>query len=141
MYNINPKLWGNPLWKFIHYLTVAYPENPTQEQMDDFKLFFTHLKKMLPCEKCRYHYQQNLLKYPLTDDILRSRYKLIKWAVDMHNEVNVMNGKPKMSVERVIDEYTKDKGAIRMDKNVFNIVVLIMIIILVIWFYKYKNPS
>ena len=45
MSNINdqimtPDVWGPHGWKFIHYITLGYPEYPTQMQKDKYKAFF-----------------------------------------------------------------------------------------------------
>ena len=52
MSNINdqimtPDVWGPHGWKFIHYITLGYPENPTQMQKDKYKAFFLLLKDSL----------------------------------------------------------------------------------------------
>jgi len=49
------------------------------------------LEKVLPCPG--YHYSNNLLLYPLTNDLFINRITLMKWTIDMHNEVNKINNK------------------------------------------------
>jgi hypothetical protein len=93
---ITPEVWGPHGWKFIHYVTLGYPENPTQIQKDKFQAFFILLKDVLPCALCANHYKENLQHYPLTDQILNSREKFIKWGIDIHNNVNKSNKKPKL---------------------------------------------
>lgn len=132
MYNIDPALWGGNLWNFIHYLTFAYSETPSKSDMENMKTFFELLKKILPCEKCRYHYSQNLTKKPLTDEILKSRYRFIEWAVDIHNEVNKMTGKPIMTVDDAIQKYMYTKSNTFLNPNVINIIALVFVIIVII---------
>jgi hypothetical protein len=91
---ITPQVWGPHGWKFIHYVTLGYPENPTPVQKEKYKAFLVLLKDTLPCSLCANHYGENLQKHPLTDDILNSREKLIKWGIDIHNIVNEMKNKP-----------------------------------------------
>ena len=91
---ITPNVWGPHGWKFIHYITLGYPENPTQIQKDKFQAFFILLKDVLPCAVCANHYKENLQHYPLTEQILNSREKFIKWGIDIHNNVNKSNKKP-----------------------------------------------
>ena len=31
LYNINPKKWGRAYWETSHYITIAYPDSPTNE--------------------------------------------------------------------------------------------------------------
>lgn len=99
MSNINgqimsPDVWGPHGWKFIHYITLGYPEYPTQMQKDKYKAFFLLLKDVLPCSLCANHYKENLQKYPISEQILNSRDKFVKWGIDVHNSVNKFNKKP-----------------------------------------------
>ena len=88
-----PNVWGPHGWKFIHYVTLAYPMNPTAQQKQYYKNFFYYLGHVLPCSLCSNHYLQNLINLPLTDDILSDREKMINWAIDIHNKVNADTNK------------------------------------------------
>jgi hypothetical protein len=89
-----PETWGPHGWKFIHYVTLGYPEKPNNAQKERYKAFFLLLKDVLPCALCADHYAQNLKKMMITDDILNDREKLIKWGIDFHNLVNASKNKP-----------------------------------------------
>jgi hypothetical protein len=91
---ITPEVWGPHGWKFIHYVTIGYPENPTPAQKEKYKAFLVLLKDVLPCSLCANHYGENLKKEPLTDQVMNSRENLIKWGINIHNVVNEMKGKP-----------------------------------------------
>lgn len=134
LYNIDPKLWGEPFWKILHIITISYPNNPTEDDKQHIKIFFENLQHILPCENCRNHYKNNLKKYPLTNDILSSRYKLIEWLVVIHNEVNRRTGKPEISIEQVIKKYTqKEKSNLPI---IATIILLIFLIVILIYYYK-----
>jgi hypothetical protein len=68
MNNINPSLWGACFWKAMHYITISYPDNPRERDKEHMGQFFRSVGNILPCEKCRVHFAQNLIKYPLTDN-------------------------------------------------------------------------
>ena len=53
--NIKPDLWGPHLWRFLHYLSLSYPSNPTDEEKEIMLNFIESLQEVLPCEKCRYN--------------------------------------------------------------------------------------
>ncbi len=91
---ITPEVWGPHGWKFIHYVTLGYPENPTPAQKEKYKAFLVLLKDVLPCSLCANHYGENIQKLPLTDEVLNSRENLIKWGIDIHNIVNESKNKP-----------------------------------------------
>ena len=96
---IGPQTWGPYIWATIHYVTLGYPPMPTEEQKQKYKQFFESFQYVLPCSICRNHLTDNLKTVPLTDEILSDREKLINWGIDLHNEVNKMNGKRTYSHE------------------------------------------
>jgi hypothetical protein len=88
---------------------------------------------MLPCEKCRFHFEENLTKYPLTDAVVSSRYTLVVWLINIHNDVNSRLGKRQIPVEEVIKKYTNNGNN---NVNLWNSVLLIIMIILLIIYIK-----
>lgn len=112
--NIDPTIWGPHLWKFMHYLTLSYPENPTEEEKDTLYNFFHTIQTVLPCEKCRYNFKAHLERTPLSEDILSNNSKVIRWLFDIHNEVNKSTGKPELPYDEFIKIYSK-KDEINLD--------------------------
>lgn len=113
---ITPEVWGPHGWKFIHYVTLGYPENPTQAQKEKYKAFLVLFKDVLPCSLCANHYGENLQKLPLTDEIMSSKENLIKWAIDIHNIVNESKNKPiikYIDARKLIDTNTQCKPIIK----------------------------
>jgi hypothetical protein len=140
MNNINPILWGPHMWKSLHYITLSYPNNPTDETKNMFKDFFTNIIwKFLPCEKCRYNYIRHLKELPLTDEILNSRNKFIYWLVDIHNIVNDETGKRKISYEEFNNIYYGKDNTIKKKNTSYLYVILILVIILILLFITYKK--
>jgi hypothetical protein len=124
--NINPTIWGPHLWKFMHYLTLSYPENPTEEEKDTLYNFFHTIKTVLPCEKCRYNFNSHLEKTPLSDEILSNNANVIRWLFDIHNEVNKSNNKPELPYDEFIKIYSKkeenlEKKLVNLEKEVVNL--------------------
>lgn len=113
---ITPEIWGPHGWKFIHYVTLGYPEKPTLAQKEKYKAFLVLLKDVLPCSLCANHYGENLQKQPLTDEIMGSRENLIKWGIDIHNIVNESKNKPiikYIDARRLIDTDTQCKQNVK----------------------------
>jgi hypothetical protein len=134
--NINPQLWGGSFWKVIYFIIVSYSDNPTNDEKQHVKQFFENLKFILPCETCRDHYTINLKNRPLTDEILSSKTKLMKWCIDNNNEVNERLGKPTITEEDILIM----TGQIEQEQNKFMITLVLMIvlvIILIVWI-KYR---
>ena len=57
---ITPNLWGPHGWKFMHYISLGYPINPTSEDKINYKNFYYSLQDILPCDKCAINYQKNI---------------------------------------------------------------------------------
>ena len=115
--NIGPQVWGPHGWQFIHYITLGYPNNPTFVQKQNYKNFFLSLSNVLPCSICAAHYNENIIKYPLTDEILSSRRNLTFWAIDIHNLVNEFNGKPILNYDDALKLIGSDEKCSFIENN------------------------
>lgn len=146
-----PDVWGPHGWKFIHYVTLGYPNNPTPEIKNKYKAFFELLSITLPCSICGAHYSEHIQKIPLTEEILNDREKLIKWAIDLHNEVNAMKNKPIVEYKRarrMIDNNEKCRNNIRyfdeydnedrQSKTVFKLMAIFIALVVIAIVYKSK---
>lgn len=137
---MNPTIWGPHAWIFLHSITMAYPICPNNNDMKNMRDFFTTLSGILPCTTCRDNYKRHLKELPLTDDILKSREKLIKWLIDFHNIVNVENGKSKMTYTEVQNKYLELYG---YDKKTrlfrISLILLVFIIISIILYVLLWN--
>jgi hypothetical protein len=104
---VEPDVWGKHIWFTIHFISLGYPNNPSNAEKEKYKAFFLLLKDVLPCKQCAKHYKENLEKLPLTDLVLSNRDNLIKWTIDLHNIVNELTGKNKLEYKqarKLIDE-------------------------------------
>jgi len=149
--NINPDLWGPHCWKFLNYLATSYPEKPTQDIKNNVKNFINSLKNVIPCEKCREHFQLNLKNYPLDDNILNNKNNLIEWLIKVHNEVNTRTGKKIFTRSDFDDKYLMKNNKIEnikkliydedgyMTTDFFTMILLIIIIIIIIAYLYSKR--
>tara|TARA_B100000963_G_C22629305_1_gene674047 strand:- start:169 stop:591 length:423 start_codon:yes stop_codon:yes gene_type:complete len=137
--NISPPLWGPGAWTFLHYIALAYPENPSKKDKENYKHFFMNLQNVLPCQKCSEHYGINLQKYPL-DQSLDNHQNLFRWTVDIHNEVNKKLNKKIYSFEEAYKLYTNN---VNNNNNNYNDLLFktgcVLLIIFVGWFIYQKK--
>ena len=126
---MHPEFWGSSGWKFLHSITFQYPVKPTVDDKAHYKEFFNSLKYTLPCQKCAYHYSKHLRKYPI-DIALKSKDDLVKWLIDVHNEVNKSLGKREYSYQEVIDIYTDEMGNVLGRVSVINVLILSILLTL-----------
>jgi hypothetical protein len=101
-----PSVWGPFFWHTVHIVALGYPKNPTYTDKKCAKEFYESLAYLLPCSICREHYREHLTKNPITT-FLDSRTDLIKWTIQIHNQVNKMLGKLEWTLEEVLTYYEK----------------------------------
>ena len=128
----NPEVWGPGAWLFLHTISLNYPTNPTYEDKENYKTFFTSLKNVIPCKNCAKHYSENLNNYPI-DKSLNSKQDLVKWLIDIHNEVNVKNNKRKYSYDEVINKYN---NLYSPKTNYCMIIIVTLLILFAIYFLR-----
>lgn len=138
--NIDPTIWGSCSWKFMHYITMGYPEQPSEEVKKNTYNFYISLKYLLPCEKCRSNFSYHLTKHPLTDTILSSKNNLINWLIDIHNEVNISIGKPTMTYNEALDIYKNENQSYfeNIDLRMLTVIITIILILLIIIVIKFR---
>lgn len=127
---VNPDEWGPPLWYKLHMMTFSYPEVATYKDRVLAIKYFKEVEKLLPCEKCKVHYRNNLKSNPIQYNV-DTRDELVRWLIDLHNKVNVQTGKRILSYDEAIGLYVppqKEKPIIAT--TVIVIVIIIAIVIL-----------
>tara|TARA_B110000046_G_scaffold43920_2_gene48916 strand:- start:1356 stop:1751 length:396 start_codon:yes stop_codon:yes gene_type:complete len=115
----NPDEWGPPLWKEMHEMTIKYPRNPTPTDKQQAITYFKNITSRLPCDKCKQHYQNSLNERPIP---VNNRDDLIHWLIDIHNEVNKMNGKRILS-------YREARSLYETNYWLYFILILIILIL------------
>lgn len=101
---MKPSVWGPHGWIFLHSITMAYPEDPSDEDKRRMINFFESVKYVLPCTTCSNNLRKHMSSIPLTEKALSSQKNLMKWLVNIHNKVNDETGKPRMSHSDAIEE-------------------------------------
>jgi hypothetical protein len=146
--NLNPKVWGPHGWFFLDSIMLSLPNKLNHEQKNIYKNFFTSLQDILPCEACREHYKQNLIKYPLTDVVLSKKENMIKWILNVHNNVRRDAKKIPISINQYFEYYNKhyddnynyNNKKISKDCNFkYYISIIIILILILVIFYKFKS--
>lgn len=140
--NFDPKIWGPHAWNFMHYITLGYPDNPSDIIKKNAYNLFMSLKYLLPCETCRYNFTTHVDRRPLTDEILSSKDRLVNWLVDIHNDVNASVGKPLMAYDDAIKKYNniynKKNFLCNIDGRIYVVIISIVVIIILFIMLKYN---
>lgn len=85
-----PKIWGPWVWNGQHAITFAYPESPTEQDKQNYRIHFETLGHVLPCCNCGKSYTEFIKTGDtcLTDNDLKDRKSLTHWLWRVHNVVN-----------------------------------------------------
>lgn len=137
MTNIDPKIWGKPMWRALIYIVLGYSDNPTSEDKENMKNFFIAIGYVLPCEKCRVNYKNHLIDIKLTDTVLESRHNLLLWLISIENAIAKINNKQGITYQQVINEYLMEPKCYNIfnidSKTRVNITIVLLIILLIIY--------
>lgn len=96
--SIDKTRWGNSYWYLIHSISKYLPQYPSEKILSIYYNFIQSFQNFLPCEKCRNHMSENLIKYPLKP-YLKDRDYVFTWTVIFHNVVNVSLKKKYVKLE------------------------------------------
>jgi len=134
--NINPKLWGKSFWKTLHYVTYAYPNNPSQEDINNMKLFFNLLEYLIMCQNCKNHYISYKNENPINDFVLKNKNNLIEWMLNYHNSVNSKFGGKQLTK----NDLDNDLYGNHIDmQNFATLTLLVLLVVIIIYYIKKRN--
>lgn len=133
---IDPKLWGPPAWKFLHYITIAYPDNPTEKNKEDMKFFFKYLREVIPCDKCKMNFSDHLKEHPLTDETLICKQNLVKWLINVHNSVNKMTNKEIVNYDEAMKLLLNEEKDVDCVNLFIGLVIIFLTMIVLIYLFK-----
>lgn len=92
------KTWGNAGWTFLHCAAASYNPSSDADRADMLR-FLELYGKFLPCPTCSAHFLQHVRS--MDKGVLTNHDDLLKWTVNIHNEVNKINGKATVNVKEV----------------------------------------
>ena len=101
---MNIEYWNN-YWKCLHLISFYYPDNPdNNKKMSIRKLLSKMGKDGLKCRNCTNHFR-NYISNKNIEIIVTNKNNLVNFFIDLHNNVNRMNGKIEYKKEEVYELY------------------------------------
>ena len=98
------KYW-NIYWNCLHYFSYNYPDNPTDLDKYQIEVLFKIMSTTgIKCPRCRKHFTSWISKYDIRN-YYNSKNDLIRYFINLHNNVNKSNNKKKLSLNEVNDIY------------------------------------
>lgn len=137
--NIDPTFWGEEGWDFLFASVIGYPKHPNEEEMMDAERLILCLKSMLACMKCRKNYNDHLEKILKNNNIYSSREELLKFLIDIKNEVNKSTGKSTYNYDDTINYYYKKIFKKYTPKTTTYTLILLIAVLLFIVYIVIKH--
>ena len=92
----DPEVWGPHYWFFLHTVSMIYPKYPNDGTKKKFYEFIQNFHLFIPVEKHATYFSDLIAKYPVAP-YLDNRDSFVRWVHFIHNKVNELMEKPKMS--------------------------------------------
>jgi len=70
--------WGNSAWRFLYNVVLSY-----KGDLENLNAFVISLQHVLPCEKCKEHYVQYMMKNPPP----KQPWLLFHWLNNLENAI------------------------------------------------------
>ncbi len=129
--SIDPTYWGKSGWIFLNSIALTYKP----EYKDKYKNFILQLQYILPCRTCG----DNLVKNLNTlDDALESKEKLLKWLINLRNDIYEENLIPQYK-KNMTDTF--DEIFYKNNDTSSYIYISILVVVLIILVIIYKNVA
>lgn len=128
--------WGPSGWDVLHVFAHTAPRELTAEQVSEYRTFFEHFARLLPCSRCRTHFQR-FLASRMTDEALATRHGMVTLMNDAHNEINASHGKKTYSLPEHYRVYLT-KPPVRITAPV---VVAVVACLLLLVASCYRRPA
>jgi len=142
---MDPNIWGPGAWTLLHSITFNFPENPTQQDKNEYADFFYALANVLPCSVCQNNLKKNMDKIPIKF-YLDSKEKLSKWLFEIHNLVNIETKKKTITYKQFKNNYknlykqsTESLTYYKRKNKIQKIIIYTLIIFIIIMLLIYKK--
>lgn len=126
---IEPRYWGKSGWIFLNSIALTYKP----EHKDKYYTFITQLPWILPCDSCGENLKKNIHSL---ENALDSKESFLTWLLNVRNGIYKDNGsfdKIKTLDDNVREIFANQQSNCGMW---INIVILCVVLLLLICFYK-----
>lgn len=140
---LDPNVWGPHYWFFIHTTALSYPLRPNAVTKKKYYDFIQNLPLFLPNEQMATHFEKLLDQYPVTP-YLDTRESFIRWTHHIHNKINELLEKKKISLAEFYEQYydnykpkeVKFKEYYKIRAKVIYLVIVVLFIAAIVYFYN-----
>lgn len=97
---LNIERVGPGAWYLLH-LIAAHAKS--DKEIEAVHIVISMLSTWFFCVRCRDHFSKNYREFP--PPRVNKHNELFNWTVEIHNRVNIINGKPTVSLREALDYY------------------------------------
>jgi Erv1 / Alr family len=112
-------IYGPKLWFIIHYLCYRYKANYNVAPC--FLTFLHSIQELIPCIKCRSHFQENWKNFP-PNAYIKVSGGLFLWSYLMHERVNSQINKQGIPYPVALEYYTQPSTQREFGPNLWVII-------------------
>lgn len=99
--------WGPCFWMHMHLVAAGFPLKYAKHRRRAYMRYFKDIGQVLPCSKCRVHYQ-SIVKQYIDRGTYESKFKdrktLQVFVHGIHNKINKRLNKPIRSI-KILETY------------------------------------
>ena len=131
---MDAKIWGPTCWTYLHFLSMNYPENPTEIDKEIYRNFIIYLGRTLPCIKCRKNFNNHIQQLNLSKAFI-NKNSFIEFIWELHNTVNQSNTKTFDKFIKLYKQLIKNKSfdpILLYKTNYRNKTIIIALILIII---------
>lgn len=104
--DFDPEVWGPHYWFFLHSVAYSYPAYPNAVTKRKYYDLVHNFPLFIPNEKVGNKFSQLLDLYPVSP-YLDKKESFVRWVHFIHNKINVILGKPELTLTEAEDAYVK----------------------------------
>ena len=108
---MNAVIWGPSTWHLLHQIV----ENYSPLLHSSYQALVYSLAACLPCKICRNNFVLKIVENPFP--CKKTKVVLRKWLIEIHNQVNIDNNKPRLSYKRALEQIKKQRKLTKKDVN------------------------
>jgi len=133
---MDPKVWGRNMWTTMLNVAKVYPDNPNQQEKNNYKIYYTIIKDILPCYTCRINYAKHLEALPIQ---LNNRRNLLSWLHQIHNKTLHDMNRKELIYNEFINKYDTTMSSSDISLSPKMIMLMILVIIAGGYYYYVGN--
>lgn len=100
----DPTVWGPHFWFVLMTLAISYPLKANDTTQKKYYDFISNLPLFIPHHPIGNKFSELLDQYPVSP-YLEGKDSFLKWVHFIHNKVNVITGKDKITLTEALENY------------------------------------